>query len=714
MQLLSDALAVLGSRHGLIFDPIGRSCRVIRFDTFKQAPSFELRAGLVIEGRECVFPFCGGGAGFDLVDQRTTPCTVSWIGLDARAALKVTLSVIVPFRPRDLDFSSIPVVRLSVSVEPLPGQFRWIKPVPPPEEMELFLEIGQGSIAPAPGLGVDEVDLCFESWLRPDNDPNCLRRSEDRRPQRDALVAPGAARTPRGFRKKVGLRDASSLDVFWCAWTSPTLEIDGSARAFWHARQFEHLGAVVGWARVGGDELRRNATVVDGVVQAHDLGAAVDHLCAYTLHSWLANTWLVDTADGPWLSVWEGSCYFHSTVDVEFTQAPFYLAVWPELLRLQLNQWIARVCAGEKSLGDRGLGTCFMAHDLGRYAEVGAAVYPHLMEVEETANLILLAFVYWRRTGDQSVVAAHAGTLGQLVEYLRATDTDGSGVPTEGVANTIDDGSPAIQFGRRQVYLAVKTLAALQVAAAMLATTTAPARLKDWSDTAARILAAVETDGWRGDHYAVLLERSGRLMNPWTKEWTDYAEIPGWDAPHIYTANTLPVLDMVGFEVGLDRDRVRTDLTVSTSRCLREYGCAHTDFQVDTDPSGSAGNGLTGIASEPGWISMNITRDLAALRRGVDVRALALRYWEWQVLTNTQSHGPQLFFETFGGNHLCFYPRGVAVWGIFEAIEGRVIDQVAGRNEAHPVGPGLRVPILFGRNWLPDRPADAPSPPSPT
>jgi hypothetical protein len=70
---------------------------------------------------------------------------------------------------------------------------------------------------------------------------------------------------------------------------------------------------------------------------------------------------------------------------------------------------------------------------------------------------------------------------------------------------------------------------------------------------------------------------------------------------------------------------------------------------------------------------MNMLRDLAALYRGIDLTALFERYWEWQVATNTRE--THLFFETFGGNHLHFYPRGVALWGVFDAVNGVAIDR---------------------------------------
>jgi hypothetical protein len=107
---------------------------------------------------------------------------------------------------------------------------------------------------------------------------------------------------------------------------------------------------------------------------------------------------------------------------------------------------------------------------------------------------------------------------------------------------------------------------------------------------------------------------------------------------------------------------------------------------------------MAGVSAKPGWISMNMLRDIAALYRGLDFRHLSERYWNWQLTTNSQS--PALFFETFGGNYLHFYPRGVAVWGFFDAVAGRVIDRVAGVDECSPKIPGIKAPRLIDADWI--------------
>jgi hypothetical protein len=73
------------------------------------------------------------------------------------------------------------------------------------------------------------------------------------------------------------------------------------------------------------------------------------------------------------------------------------------------------------------------------------------------------------------------------------------------------------------------------------------------------------------------------------------------------------------------------------------------------------------------------------------------RYWDWQCATNARE--VRLFFETFGGNNLCFYPRGVAVWGYLEAAAGLVIDAVAHVQEVNALRLTSRIPLLALADW---------------
>jgi len=660
MQLLCDALAVLGSRHGVLFNPIEHRCGIVRFDPFDAMPELHLRAGVRSAGRERIFPLAPVGEDFDFVDQRLAPCTTRFIGIDGPSALKVTLTVAVPFRAEDFAFSSTPVIALRLEVTRLHGKYRYTECSEEVDQVELFLSFS------GPGITTKTsdtaVNLKFRSRRLHQGDPQLAGAAGEWSMQEDRLVTARGSPTKDGFSRWVAPGSGESLDVFWCAHPPTALEVRGERCAFVFQESYPDVQSVAAWALRHGTEIWSAARQLEDRVNAATPSISRRRLLSYTLHSWLINTWLVRRPDGRrWFSVWEGSCYFHSTLDVEYTQAPFYLALWPELLGLQLDAWPEFMKDGRTLLGVAGKGTRFFAHDVGRYAEANAPAYPHDMEVEEAANYVLLTFVHARHTHNVERVRVHGTALRDALRFLLACGHPRTGVPIKGVANTIDDASPAIQYGHEQVYLAVKAYAALR-AGAELATDGGFAGLRRrLTARAERILRHIESRGWRGDHYAALLRRDGVVTNPWTNRKESYAEIPGWDAPHIYTTNGLALLDLVGFPSGLDERRLRQDLSTSITRCLREYGCVHTDF----DGAAATGNatllGLAGNSRNPGWISMNMLRDLAAERRGIDVQHLSERYWDWQVVTNSQE--PKLFFETFNGNNLCFYPRGVVCWG---------------------------------------------------
>ncbi len=105
MQLMCDAISVLGSRHGLVMDPIHKECSIIRFDKWDThfgkdhgMARFGLRAGVRIEGREYLFPLCKDGGTFSFFDQRLSPCSTSFTGVHDKSAIKVKLEFVTPSR----------------------------------------------------------------------------------------------------------------------------------------------------------------------------------------------------------------------------------------------------------------------------------------------------------------------------------------------------------------------------------------------------------------------------------------------------------------------------------------------------------------------------------------------------------------------------------------------------------------------------------------
>jgi xylan 1,4-beta-xylosidase len=495
------------------------------------------------------------------------------------------------------------------------------------------------------------------------------------------------------------------IHASWCVFSEPMLRVfrRGVPAAFpemapfKYQQYFKSLGEVTAWAKANPSAISENSGKVDRLLIQDSMPRSVTNLMALTLHSWAACSWWTDTPHGEWFTVWEGSCYFHSTMDVEYTQTPFYLAVWPELLGLELDIWPQFVVGGEEVLGEAGHETVIFMHDIGRMNACDTTRYPHHMPVEENTNYVLMSYGYWKRTGDFSRAARNAEIILKALEFVVLCDTTGNGVPDRGTANTIDDASPAVQFGKEQVYLAVKVMAALEVGAEMLEKAGMSGKCVAFREQASKIRKVIEEAGWQGDHFAVLLDKSAHgVTDAWTGKSYGLDELPGWDAAHIYTSNGLTLLDMVGRDVAMDDAKLRMDLKVAAKRCLAKYGCLHSDHKPAENLL-SAGEGGVLPSTRPGWISMNMLRDISAFYRGIDLRHLAGRYWEFQTLTNTQ--GPHLFFETFNGNNLMCYPRGVAVFGYYDALGGVKIDMEQKTLTYRPLDNQVEVPVLLLADW---------------
>jgi hypothetical protein len=659
-----------------------------------------------VDGREILLPLGEGDEFFSFCDQRMTPCSMSIMGIDPATGLKLKLSVVTPFRPRDAAFSTIPVLGMRLELSAIAGPFRWEERKTTPVAAEVFIEFG-GPDVRAERLDDHQLALFFNStrasteerdreapWQPAEDLTESLIQNRTVLPQTDRIVGRNVAVDGRGFTKRVPA-NGSGFDLAWCAHNDAVLSVRGERCPFRYARRFKDLDAVAAWAMENMETLFENAKHVDGIIAKNNGAPSLQHLLAYTLHSWLMGTWWVDRAAGEWFSVWEGNCYFHSTVDVEFTQSPFYLSVWPELLGIELDNWPEFSKDGRRCLGSAGEGTLFLSHDTGSHASACGQDYQHEMEVEETVNYVILGYCHYKRTGDLSIMRRHGEVLQKYLAFLRQAGNAASGVPVKGVANTIDDASPAVQFGRGQIYLAVKTLAAFLCGAALMEKLGHPALAKDCRGVGARIRKEIEEKGWQDDHFVTLLDASGvGLTDPWSGKPLTDAVVRGWDAAHIYTVNGIAPLDMVGMDLGIDRGRIVRDLEVATARCMGTYGCAHSDY---VEKCAQGGAGFSSGGGRRGWIAMNMLRDIAAFYRGVDLRDMTERYWEWQVTANTQEM--KMFFETFGGNNLCFYPRGVAIWGFLEALAGAVIDVPDRVKKVSTPFMKVAMPCLFEADW---------------
>ncbi len=701
MNLIADALTVFGSRFGIGANPAKKECYLIKANDMKSFP-FEIEAGVEIAGRKVVLPLTKEGENFYFHDQKITPTTMRYSGIDPDSGLHFKLTFRIPFRPRDVYFSTIPVIYIEAEVEKLSNTFRWMPVKIKDADFKIFLKLKSNEFSFNFEKKSKEVELTYKHFIRrpPETKEGLLAQEttpilEERITKNKIAIIEGEFENGEFYENCGSTKERKKIILCWADYEAPVLLVKDKLREFKYTEYFKNVDEVLKWGNNNYHKVVENSNKVDDIFLSHNLGTSVSNLLSMTLHSWLFDTWYVRLDDKDWYSVWEGSCFFHSTVDVEYTQSPFYLSVWPELLELELDEWTDFGKPGESVIGDRGKGTIFLSHDMGVLANADRQYYPHEMEVEENANYILMAYAHWRRTGKDNIIRKHKDFIKKLMDFIIACDTTGNGIVDLCCANTIDDASPAIQFGKEQIYLGVKAMAAIKAGIEILKYN----GLKD-TDTYKKFVSSsistIEKEGWLNDHYIVSLTKTkDGLIDPWTKEKLS-GELEGWDAYHIYTENGLALLEMVGFKVGLNPDRIRKDLINATKKTITKYGCRHSSY-VSKEEKHDVKVGLASSSNKVGWISMNMLRDIVACYYGIDLINLSENYWDWQLTTNSQDI--YLFFETFYGNNLNLYPRGLAIFGYMEAIANFVYDKVKGRKTYKPLKKNLIVPLYFFADW---------------
>jgi xylan 1,4-beta-xylosidase len=695
MQLLSDGISVLGSRHGLLWEPGKRQTYLMRSGQFPGV-ACEFKAGIRVGDRVLTLPLTSEGEDFTFYDQDSDICNIKLTGIDAASGIKLELDITTPFRPRDAEFSTIPVLDIKLTASMLDDPFRWFPVETIEGNCQIFIEIASNAFTNI------KHDATMVSWQM-QSDCFASREATEstwQATQYDALVAhTGKVQNSQIVMDFVPSdKIVRTLHCSWCSYSMPMLTVHDKPAPFKYTEKFNALEDVVQWTLENPSAITANATIVNKIFAQNNLGIATNSLLANTLHSYLACTWWTLTPEREIFSVWEGSCYYHSTIDVEYTQTPFYLTVWPELLGLELDYWTEFTVPGEEVIGERGVGTRVFMHDIGQMSQIDTTRYNHHMPVEENCNYVLMSFAYWRRTGDDQYIKRHAAVIAAAINFLLAADSTGNGVPNMGMSNTIDDASPAVQFGKEQLYLAVKSLATYEAGIDIFEYLKLTAPITQWRTTADMISDEIKNKGWQDDHFVTLLNKStDGLINSWSGEKFSYTEFPGWDAAHIYTANGLALFDMIGKKINIDEERLKTDLKVATQLCMTKYGCRHSSFDINEMEETAGEGGVTGNTTRRGWVSMNMLRDISALYRKVDLRAMNERYWQFQQLCNSQ--GAHMFFETFNGNNLYYYPRGIVIFGLFDAVGGVEIDQVIEKQTINPYDDQIKVPLLLSADW---------------
>lgn len=707
MQLMSWTVARLGSRFSLLFEPYKRRVVHSALGRFLDRP-LDLMVGLFDpDGTPRVLPFTAEPEATVLVnpEQFERVNSITFRGYSEAYGLRYEFNVHSVFYPQDQRLCILPAFYLEMRVNPV-ARVRWTpRKGPTPKQVKLFIRLRRPDTritATGDGGGaLARIDLAYRNTLTPRNESDRVTVGDDPDErfvevcERIVSLNPGcdAVAAGDGLICDLPVTEAGSGSKWRLVWAAhvgePVLRVKKGDQVcdatFRYCAHWAGLDEVMTEAIETRDDRLARSRRFEKVIEQASLDMAQRHLLNQSFQAWLSNCFWCDlNRDGgrpdEWFSVWAGSCLLHSPIDVEYNVSLLYLAIWPQLLKVQLCQWAEH----EQNHGPSG--GSFLSHDLGRGPSATGQAYPHPTEVEEASNFLLLLQAYCHWTGDRTIASERTALVGQLARYLLWTDRDGCGFPSEGVANTIDDSRAATQFASKQTYLAVKRLAALRAASTLLA-------MAGHADLARRCQAVVDQDvrkidqqAWLGDHYAACVDKSTvGILDAWTGQSLPYEEMPDWDAYSIYTANGLLLPTMIGQPPLLDVNRVRKDIATAARETVSRYGCGHNSSEVENV-----------------WISQNMWRDTLAQYLKLTGTISAQRYWDMQVMSNTH-HQSLGFVDSYINNNLCFYPRGITSIGALLAGPRLVIDRLAPGGTYIAVDPDrrgpLRWPLLALADW---------------
>ncbi len=714
------------------------------------------------EGDIRCLPFTPRYPVFSRISQRNGLTGVTYFCSDPDLPFSVEVTLRAPFYPRDTLLSTAPFFYMDVKVanhssNAAPGSFLLVMP----HKDDLTGGNAPEPLASAPGYRFrTRYTFGAESYVQTGNNSGFVLFEEAislsdefdvswyyQNPQDGGWIWPSPAgyplpyphgvytflpRSHTGFEWSFQLSpgESQSKEAILAAHTSsPVLNVRGdrSFRFLYNSQEGPSLTSVekvVAYAHSERGTILEKADFFESLFSPAHLSPISDagkNLLALAFQNFLVNTWWCYGAQNQeWFSVWEGiPCMFHSTIDVEYNNAWFYLLLWPELLGKLLRQWTLF----EKT-SPQGR---YLSHDMGVVNQVTGMAYPHDMPVEENANFLLLLYAYWRHTGDRTALEELYPKAVEYLRFLLNCDTDGNGLPDLHTSNTIDQGSDAIQHARNQTYLGVKVLASCRayhdMAGALLKT---DGLVNSAREAIVRINLTLDKM-WLGDHFAVC----------------DDPSIPREEAEaySLYASNGLLYLLTSGLDTGLtaeNLERMGKDILSSASRLTRRYGDVHTS-----------------VNNENQWVSQNLWRDALGYYLGIpgwpegqDTRVS--RYWNLQLLYATRQRGgfwdvcdyrdhyfmgasearargfasaeqandymklAKVSGEGFGGafrlmepyqQSLGYYPRGATAFVLIPALARLRLDRPGDLLLYQPAHFPARVPVLQCADWEAPDPA---------
>jgi hypothetical protein len=691
MHVIDDCAATLGSRFNLIFHPHGNCIFHNACGAFP-GQKFYLTVGLRLEdGSIWHLPFCPGKNQFPYVEQFSTLTSLEYRGVQPNLGLDFRMKIRAPFYPEDARLSTAPFYYIDLTVKRV-NQWRWTTPKSPVEKGNIIFHIeADEAYFETTGKGI--------TYTLPDSSQGYQSAPGAADPQSGpsgvlmhGRLTPAEEPTLQDAKISwdfdISEDESCSRQLIWTSWQNDNiLDVHGEKTPFKYHTFFGSEDELLAWAEEQREAIEKKCDFLDNLFTKWSLGQDTSDLTALAVHSFLANTWWTTRSDNSdWFSVWEGNCYYHSTIDVEYNDALFYISFWPELLDLLLDEWEGFEINAEEKYGQDAKNTSFLTHDMGDMNRVGQQSYPHYMEVEENSNYLLMLAARCFLRGDLEYARNKLPLCRRLAEFVLQSDTTGSGFPDRGAANTIDDGSPALQYGRRQVYLAIKAHSALWALGELeelLCEKKKESKSERWKAFASKGVKTLAEKAWIKDHYAITVERqSDGIVNPWTGEEMPPGELKGWDDYSVYTTNGLLYLFMANVKMPRwNQSRMAQDIESAEEATRTPYGCRHT-----------SGN------KQAVWFSQNLWRDMTACYVGIDMLDNVERYWSYQLVTG-DGPNPSLYCDTTPENNLAFYPRGATILGLPMAAGGMQLNRVDSDIHFAPVRNTLRVPLLLLANW---------------
>lgn len=681
-EMVNDALydsivACFGARFTVSLMPLARRYRVFPLGTFhffdwqksqtvgisigtcpQIVTSETAHIGITAGAVTRVLPF-GNGEPFAALRQRITPLTTVIEASDPHLPVETVFTFRSAFYPQSFEFSGVPAYCIEISLT---------NPTQEAVIVEAFFGLPLPDFVPVPdGLravtpitfptGIDHAGidgLTFEQVIAGDHavvDLNgelpCLR----------AAVALQA-----GERRVVRFFHAGFI-------AQATLNQQGRVLRFGYTTRWTDASDALKWLREHHTDVVRKGAIFEQTILAATVPTELKDILASAFKGIACNAWW---AESDWFSVMEIGAY-HSTLDVDFQLALFFLQYWPDLIRRMLNQWAAYYQPGSG----------YMAHDVGQHLEALGNRYggpDSAMKVEENCNYLILLHHYWRITSDAGILRDKQAIIAELLAFLLAADITRSGLPNRYADNTNDWGSGLITASEEQSYHGVRLVAAYSAVAQMAEHYTGA----DWEPLcrdAIRRINETLAAGWLGDHYPISM-----------------ADPNSFHHYSMWTVHGLLYPLRCGLDLDIDLDRLRVDLISSTQRTMREHGSTHSTADVR------------------GWLTQNLWRDCVAAYLGVDLTNNLRRYL---------GHGEYVSYEdttilevanelmvvpgsvaehSYAGQTHAFplvdgHPRPACGFGLLYALAGVQFDAVAARLSFRPVSFPLRIAVTHLADW---------------